>query len=98
MASSLESETAGQAGRGKAIDAAVLVRRLVNEVMVGGDFEVLSELVVPAEVEPMRRWIEPFRRSFPDIHMQILTVVVEGRERRRPFPLLGHTPRSVARA
>jgi predicted ester cyclase len=33
--------------------------------------------VAPEEVEPMRRWIEPFRRSVPDIHMEILTVVVE---------------------
>ncbi|GAA1817331.1 hypothetical protein GCM10009749_29110 [Agromyces neolithicus] len=54
------------------------MRRLVVEVMVGGDFDALPELVTPEEVEPMRRWIEPFRVSFPDIHMEIVTVVVEG--------------------
>lgn len=59
-------------------DPGALVRRLVLEVMVGGNFDVLPELVVTGEVEPMRRWIEPFRRSFPDLRMEILTVVAEG--------------------
>ena len=76
MTSSPESNTSDATGREN--DPAVLVRRLVDEVMVGGDFSALPELVAPDEVEPMRRWIEPFRRSFPDIRMEILTVVVEG--------------------
>ena len=59
-------------------DPGALVRRLVLEVMVNGDFDVLPELVVAEEVEPMRRWIGPFRRSFPDLRMEILTVVTEG--------------------
>ena len=81
-------------------EGSVLVRRLVDEVMVGGDFDVLPELVAPEEVGPMRRWIEPFRRSFPDIHMEILTVVVEGERVAAHFrcsgthlgPWRGHEP------
>jgi SnoaL-like polyketide cyclase len=53
------------------------VRRLLDEVMVGGDFEALPELVAPEVVEPTRRRIKPFRRSLPDSHMEILTVVVD---------------------
>jgi predicted ester cyclase len=76
------------------------VRRLVDEVMIGGDFAVLPRLVAPDEVEPMRRWIEPFRRSFPDIHMDIVTVVVEGENVAAHFrcsgthlgPWRGHEP------
>jgi hypothetical protein len=78
MTHSSESHIEKHAAPREANNASVLVRRLVAEVMVGGDFEVLPELVAPEEVEPMQRWIEPFRRSFPDIHMEILTVVVEG--------------------
>jgi predicted ester cyclase len=98
MTSSSESEISDRAGREN--DAAVLVRRLVDEVMVGGDFDVLPELVAPEEVEPMRRWIEPFRRSFPDIRIEILVVVVEGESVAAHFrcsgthfgPWRGHEP------
>ncbi len=100
MTPSSESHIQKQAAPGEVNDASVLVRRLVDEVMVGGDFDVLPELVVPEEVEPMRRWIEPFRRSFPDIHMEILTVVVEGERVAAHFrcsgthlgPWRGHEP------
>jgi predicted ester cyclase len=55
-----------------------LVRRLVDEVMVGGDTDVLPQLVAPDRVDAMRRWIEPFRRSFPDLRMEIVTIVADG--------------------
>ena len=64
-------------GTSEAIDPAVLVKRLVNEVMVGGDLDVLPQLVAAGEVESMRNWIGPFRRSFPDIDMEIVVVVAE---------------------
>ncbi len=56
----------------------MLVRRLVGEVMVGGDLDLLPQLVVADQVEPMRRWISPFRQSFPDIQMQIVAVIADG--------------------
>jgi predicted ester cyclase len=95
-----ESGNSRRGSGSKANDAGTLVRRLVNEVMIGGDFAVLRECVAPDEVEPMRRWIEPFRRSFPDIHMEILTLVVEGERVAAHFrcsgthlgPWRGHEP------
>lgn len=54
--------------------ATALVRPRVRERRV-----VVAIVATAAEeVKLMRRWIEPFRRSFPDVHMEILTVVVEG--------------------
>ncbi len=55
-----------------------LLRRLVDEVFVGGRIDVLPQLIVPGDVEAMRRWVEPFRRSFPDLRMEIVAIVAEG--------------------
>ena len=41
-----------------------VVRRLVAEV--------LDELYAPELVPATRRWIAPFRASFPDVHMEIV--------------------------
>ncbi|MPZ74560.1 MAG: hypothetical protein GEU74_15295 [Nitriliruptorales bacterium] len=54
-----------------------LVRRLIDEVMNGGRLDVLEELYAPESVVAARRWIEPFRVAFPDVHMEIVTLVAE---------------------
>ncbi len=54
-----------------------LVRRLVDEVMNGGRLDVLEELYTVEMAVAARRWIEPFRDAFPDMHMEIVTLVAE---------------------
>jgi predicted ester cyclase len=55
-----------------------LVRRLIEDVMTGGRLDVLDELYTPGMARAARRWIEPFRRSFPDVKMEIVQLVAEG--------------------
>jgi steroid delta-isomerase-like uncharacterized protein len=55
-----------------------IVRRLVDEVMNAGWTEAIDELYSPDAAERARRWIAPFRRSFPDVHMEIVDLVAEG--------------------
>ncbi len=55
-----------------------VVRRLIDEVMNGGDLAAIDDLYTPALARGARRWIEPFRRSFPDVHMEIVDLVAEG--------------------
>ena len=55
-----------------------LVRRLIDEVMNAGRMEALDELYAPRLAEPARRWIAPFRASFPDMRMTIVDLVAEG--------------------
>ena len=55
-----------------------IVSRLIEDVMNGGRLEVLDELYTPAMARAARRWIEPFRRSFPDLRMEIVQLVSEG--------------------
>ncbi len=57
-----------------------VVRRLIDEVINHGRLEVLDELFVPEKVGEARRWITPFRRSFPDVHMRAISLVAEGQE------------------
>jgi predicted ester cyclase len=54
-----------------------LVRRLVEEVMNGGRLDVIDELYAPQLAPAARRWIEPFRESFPDVHMEIVELIAE---------------------
>jgi steroid delta-isomerase-like uncharacterized protein len=55
-----------------------LVRRLVEEVLNAGDMGVLEEIYTEPMARAARRWIEPFRRSFPDFQMEIVQLVAEG--------------------
>jgi predicted ester cyclase len=55
-----------------------IVRRLIEEVLNGGRLEVLDELYAPELAPAARRWITPFRASFPDVHMEILELIAEG--------------------
>jgi predicted ester cyclase len=55
-----------------------VVRRLVAEVFNGGRLEVIQELYAPELAGAARRWITPFRASFPDVHMEIVELIGEG--------------------
>jgi predicted ester cyclase len=54
-----------------------LVRRLVDEVVNAGDTSVLDEIYTEPMARAAARWIEPFRRSFPDFRMEIVQLVAE---------------------
>ena len=53
------------------------VRRLIDEVLNGGRLDVIDELYAPDLAPAARRWIAPFRASFPDVHMQIIDLIAE---------------------
>jgi predicted ester cyclase len=55
-----------------------VVRRLVNEVLNGGNLELIDELYAPERAGAAKRWITPFRASFPDVHMEIVELIAEG--------------------
>jgi predicted ester cyclase len=55
-----------------------IVRRLIAEVLNGGHLEVIDELYTPELARAARRWIEPFRASFPDLQMEIVELIAEG--------------------
>ena len=55
-----------------------VVRRLVAEVLNGGRLEAIEQLYAPELAPAARRWISPFRASFPDVHMEILDLIAEG--------------------
>lgn len=54
-----------------------IVQRLVREVLNGGRLEVIDELYTPELASAARRWIAPFRASFPDVHMEIVELIAE---------------------
>jgi predicted ester cyclase len=55
-----------------------VVRRLVDEVFNGGHLEVIDELYAPELAGAAKRWIAPFRASFPDVRMEIVELIAEG--------------------
>lgn len=56
----------------------LLVRRLVEEAVNPGNLDVLDELAEGEMAAAARRWIGPFRDSFPDFRMEILDLVADG--------------------
>ena len=54
------------------------VRRLIEEVLNGGRLEVIDELYAPELAVAARRWISPFRASFPDVRMEVVELLGEG--------------------
>jgi predicted ester cyclase len=64
-------------------DNRALVRRFV-EILNGGDLTRLDEVADTQFAEGMRRWIEPFRTSFPDFRMDVVDVIAE------PEKVVGH--------
>ena len=55
-----------------------VVRRLIAEVLNGGRLEAIDELYTPELAPAARRWITPFRASFPDVHMELVELIAEG--------------------
>jgi predicted ester cyclase len=45
--------------------------------MNAGRLEVLDELYDQRLVSPARRWIEPFLRSFSDVHVRIVDLIAD---------------------
>jgi predicted ester cyclase len=60
-----------------------LVRRFV-EIVNGGDLTDLDEVADAAFAAGARRWIAPFRESFPDFRMDVVDVIAE------PGKVVGH--------
>jgi predicted ester cyclase len=54
-----------------------LVRRLVQEGVNEHNLDVLDDVAEGAFAEVARRWIAPFRGSFPDFEMEIVNLVEE---------------------
>jgi predicted ester cyclase len=58
-------------------DAKGTVRRFVEEAVNGGRDDVVDELFTPEMVCRVRDWFGAFRRSFPDMHMELVELVAE---------------------
>jgi predicted ester cyclase len=54
------------------------VRRLVDEVMNLGRTDVIDDLYADELADSVKRWISPFRSSFPDMHMVVVDLIAEG--------------------
>ena len=50
----------------------------MNKIINQGRLEVVEEIFTPELAGPARRWVAPFRRSFPDVDMRIVILVAEG--------------------
>lgn len=61
-------------------DPETVLRRLVEEVINGGRLELINDLYAPHMTKGARRWIEPFRESFPDVQMEIVDVIASGEQ------------------
>jgi hypothetical protein len=55
-----------------------LVRRLVTDVMNGGQLDLLTELCTPSLAPKLRRAFDEFRSAFPDWHQDVREVVSDG--------------------
>jgi predicted ester cyclase len=66
------------AGTGESERNKEVVRRLIDEVLNAGRMEVIDELYSPTLARGARRWIAPFRASFPDVHMEVVDLIAEG--------------------
>jgi predicted ester cyclase len=55
-----------------------IVIRLIEDVINGGDLDLIDDLYAPGMVASARRWITPFRESFPDVEMEIVELIAEG--------------------
>jgi predicted ester cyclase len=77
-----------------------VVRRLIGEVLNGGRLEIIDDIYAPELARAARRWITPFRASFPDVHMEVVELIAEGDKVVGRFtcsathlgPWLGHAP------
>jgi predicted ester cyclase len=61
-----------------AADPKAVVARLIDEVINAGRLDVIDEISTPQMASAARRWITPFRESFPDVHMEVVDLIAEG--------------------
>jgi predicted ester cyclase len=54
-----------------------LVHRFV-EIVNERDFDSIDEVAAGQIASEARRWVGPFRDSFPDFHMEVVDVIAEG--------------------
>lgn len=59
-------------------DPKQIVRRVIEDVISGGDLELIDELFSERLARRARRWFAPFRASFPDVRMEVVQLVAEG--------------------
>jgi predicted ester cyclase len=55
-----------------------LIREAVREVFNAGHLQRVDDLYAPAIADGVKRWVEPFRRAFPDVEMEIVDLIAEG--------------------
>lgn len=55
-----------------------VVRRLVAEVLNGGQLDAIDALYAPNLAPEARDWIAPFLASFPNVHMEVIDLIAEG--------------------
>jgi predicted ester cyclase len=55
-----------------------LVRRLVEEAINAQNLDLVDELANGQLADAAKRWIGPFRASFPDFAMSIVELIAEG--------------------
>jgi len=60
------------------VDRKQTVRRFVDEAVNAGRDEIIDELFTDDMAGQTREWCGAFRRSFPDMHMDLLELVAEG--------------------
>lgn len=60
------------------MDRKQTVRRLVDEAVNADRDEVIDGLFTADTAGPTREWFGAFRRSFPDMQMDLLELVAEG--------------------
>lgn len=61
-----------------AVDKKGTVRRFVDEAVNAGHDEVIDQLFTSEMTAWVRDWFGAFRRSFPDMHMQLVELAAEG--------------------
>jgi predicted ester cyclase len=54
------------------------VRRFIDEAVNGGRDELVDEVFAPELADFAREWFGSFRRSFPDMRMELVELVAEG--------------------
>jgi predicted ester cyclase len=55
----------------------LLVRRLVEDAVNPRNLQALDEVADGAFAQTARRWVGPFRASFPDFRMEIVDLVAD---------------------
>jgi predicted ester cyclase len=61
-----------------AVDNKETVRRFVDEAVNRGREEIIDELFAGEITASVREWFGAFRRSFPDLQMELVELVAEG--------------------